>query len=253
MLPEQDQTVFDWIRTGRHALPRTRTPDWTENFVSHLIPPVFESYAKLLHNIRAHYEFIDEPLSPSENAILGIASCEPLRSFVESRRARGNRIRWKELADLLNVPFAPAINHEWYRKKLDDAWCWPRLFYGPSDGHLTEDECQRLASTLKSVDGNEECFFRFSDIPFYAPANSASPQLFRGMLDGVYNLQKEKRLSFEYWWPTNRSWCVCSDYDLAFTIIGGGRKLISTILMDELLECIEVTPQTRIDSLAPMP
>lgn len=255
MFPEQDQTVFDWIRSGRTELARTRTPDWAGNVVSHLIPPVFESYAKLLHNIHAHYEFIDNPLSSPENAILRIPSCEPLRSFVERRRAdsRGNRIRWKELADLLNVPFAPAINHEWYRQKLADAWCWPRLLCGPDDGYLTEEECQRLASMLKSIEADEECFFRFSDIPFYAPTESRKPQLFRGTLDGVSDFQKENRLGFEYWWPSSRSWCVCSDYDLKFTIIGGPTELISAFVLDDFLECIEVTPSTRIDPFAPMP
>jgi hypothetical protein len=255
MFPEQNQTVFDWIRTGRDELASGRTPDWRGNFVSHLIPPVFESYAKLLHGIQAHYEFVDQPLSAAENAILRIPTCEPLRSFVEGRRAdpRGSRIRWKELADLLDVPFAPAINHEWYRQKLKDPWCWPRLLSGPDEGYLSEEECQALASRLKSVVDGEDCFFRFSDIPFYAPVRAGEPQMFRGTLDEGCDFKKEKRLSFEYWWPSSRSWCVCSDYDLKFTIIGGGRNLISTILLDRLLECIEVTPQTRVDSFAPLP
>jgi hypothetical protein len=43
---------------------------------------------------------------------------------------------------------------------------------------------------------------------------------------------------------------VRSDYDLEFTIMGGGRIPISTILLNELLACIELTPRTRIDSFA---
>jgi hypothetical protein len=255
MFPEQDQTVFDWIRRGRDKFVPRGNLDWEGTLVSHLIPPVFESYAKLLHKIQAHYKLIDKPLSATENAILGVPTCEPLRSFVESRGtgSRDNRIRWKELADLLDVPFAPEIHHGWYRQRLQDPWCWPRLLSGPNDGHLSEEECHALASRLKPVADGNDCFFRFSDIPFYAPVYSGKPQMFRGALDEVCDFQREKRLSFEYWWPSNRSWCVCSDYDLAFTIIGGGRNLISTILLDGLLECIEVTPQTRIDVFAAMP
>lgn len=29
------------------------------------------------------------------------------------------------------------------------------------------------------------------------------------------------RFTPEYWWPTDCSWCLCSDYDLMFTVVGG--------------------------------
>ncbi len=254
MKPEHDEIAFDWIRSGRNELAKSRTPEWAGNFVSHLMPPVFEAYAKALHRIDAQYSFLDNPLTAPEKAILGIPSCEPLKSFVERRRSesRGDRVRWKELAELLNVPFTPAINHEWYRKKLHDPWCWPRLLKGPDDGWLSQEECQTLISMLKSA-GSEDCFFRFSDIPFYAPINSGKPQLFRGTLDAVCGFQKERGNCFEYLWPSDRSWCVCSDHDMTFTVIGGCRNLVSAFLSDGVLECIEVTPQTRIDIFAPMP
>ena len=64
---------------------RGRTPDWTGHFVSHLVPPRFESYAKVLHKHSTHCEFIDDPLSEPEKTILRIPSCEPLKSFVEAK------------------------------------------------------------------------------------------------------------------------------------------------------------------------
>jgi len=253
MLSERDQSTFDWIRQGRDEPLRSKTIGWKGNFVSHLIPPVFESYAKLLHRIEAHYEFIDKPLSASENAILGISSCDPLKSFVERRRidSQGTLIRWKELAELLNLPIAPAIDHKWFLTKLSDPWCWGRLLRGPDEGYLSQEECETLASILKTFTSNQGCFFRFSDIPFYARSGQA--QLFSGTLDEVAEFQKEKRLSFEYWWPSDQSWCVCSDYDLCFTIIAGPRQLVSALLRHSVLECIEVKQQTRIDVFAPLP
>jgi hypothetical protein len=255
VIVEQNQAAFEWIQNRRDEMMGRNSFDRTGNFVSQLVPPAFESYAKVLHRIQSHYEFIDNPLSESEKEVLKISTCEPLRSFVEARRCdpTGTRVRWKQLAELLDVPFAPAINHEWFRRKLEDPWCWARLLWGPNDGRLSDEECLALASVLESVTGNSECFFRFSDIPFYAPVNSGKPQLFRGTLDQVCALQKEKQLSFEYWWPTDQSWCVCSNYDLQFTIVAGDRTLISTLLQDSVLECIEVTPATRVDYSAPMP
>jgi hypothetical protein len=249
---EHDETVFDWIRSGRSKLPKSRTPEWTGDFVSHLIPPIFGSYAKILHRIEAHYRHIDHPLTSAENTILGIPTCEPLRSFIERRRANSpkSRVEWREIAELLNVPFTSEICHEWYRKKLEDPWCWPHLLSGPDDGVLGDAECKELSSTLMPFTNSEECFFRFSDIPFIA---SAGPQLFKGTLNEVCGFPKGRVLGFEYWWPPEHDWCVCSDYDLKFTVVGGARKLTSALLVSNVLECIEVTPQTRIDSFAPMP
>ncbi len=255
MTAEQDQTTFDWIRYGRDERPNSRPPDWKGNFVSSLIPPGFESYGKILHPIHARYEFIDNPLSERENAILKIPSCEPLKSFVEKCRkaASGDRILWRDLAALLGVPFAPGIKHEWYRETIQDPWCWPRLLSGPAEGWLEQEQCRALAGILEASGSSQECLFRFSDIPFYAPANQQQPQLFRGSLGEVCDFQSQRRLSFEYWWPHNRQWCVCSDYDLEFTVVGGSRGLLSRLLRDDVLECIEVTQATRIDQYSPMP
>ena len=250
MQPEPNPTVFDWIRAGRKPGDR-RTHD-RESFLFQLVPPVFESYAKILHRIEAKYDNIDHPLSPSEIALLNIPPCEPLKSFVRTRRdsSPGNRIKWQDLAELLQVPFAPEICHAWYRKKLDETWCWPHLLSGPGEGGLDGEGCAELASTLELFANGEECFFRFSDIPFI---NSVEPKLFKGALNEVCGFLKGKYFGFEYWWPPDRSWCVCSDYDLHFSFVGGSRKLVSALLASRVLECIEVTPETRVDVFAPMP
>jgi hypothetical protein len=127
MQPEQDETAFEWICSGRYkrGAPRNSyllSSEWPGLFVSHRMPPAFEAYARILHRVDAYYENIDSPLSASEIAILKIPLCEPLKSFVEQRRAdgQGTRIRWKELSALLGVPFAPEISGLWYGKKLEE-------------------------------------------------------------------------------------------------------------------------------------
>jgi hypothetical protein len=220
--------------------------------VSQLVPPLFEAYARILHRIDAYYENIDNPLSPAEIAILGIPPCEPLRSFVEDRRANsmGTRVRWRELAELLDVPLAPGISGAWFSEKLEEN-CWPR-FLRPGKQWPTGEECAALVSALKLVGSKDECFFRFSDIPFIG---KAKPPLFKGALDEVcsFLMGTPHRVGFEYWCPVDRNWCVCADYDLEVTIIGGSRKLISALLTDVVLECIEATPQTRVDPFTPLP
>jgi|SRR5689334_12130603 hypothetical protein len=63
MQPQYDESAFDWIRRGRKKLENSENDGWAGNFVSHLMPPVFEAYAKVLHGIEASYENIDDPLT----------------------------------------------------------------------------------------------------------------------------------------------------------------------------------------------
>lgn len=252
MRPEINETAFDWIRNGR-VDKRSGDTACKPVYVSNLVPPVFETYVKVLHRIDASYDDIDNPLSPSENAILKITSCEPLRSFVQRRRAEslGDRIRWKELADLLSVPFAPEICDEWFRKKLADPWCWSRFLSGSADGR--KEECAALVSTLLRASSDSECFFRFSDIPFYAKVYENQPRFFIGHLNEVCAFLQDRNLDFEYWWPSNRRWCVCSDYDLSVTIVAGDERLALDLLASGVLECIQATSHTRVDPFVPMP
>ena len=252
MRPENNETVFDWIRNGR-VEKQPGGNDSKAFFVSNLIPPIFNGYIRILGHINACYNHIDNPLSPSENAILGIPQCEPLRSFVQRRRTEslGDRIRWKELAEFLNVPFTPEICAEWFRQKLEDPWCWSRFLCGSIDGR--RKECIALVSILTRVTNDSDCFFRFSDIPFYVKARENEPKSFTGRLNEVCAFQQDKKLDFEYWWPPDHSWCVCSDYDLSVTIVAGNEQLTSALLANDILECIQATAQTRVDPFVPMP
>jgi hypothetical protein len=87
--------------------------------------------------------------------------------------------------------------------------------------------------------------------------DTGKPLLFHGALGELGEFMKSGAYQFspEYWWPPDRTWCVCSDYDLhlTFTVVGGSNKLISALLMSDVLECLEVKPQTRVDSFAPIP
>jgi hypothetical protein len=257
MQPEQDETAFEWIRRGRdeRRMPESRNALSAERrgvFVSHLMPPVFEAYAKILHRIDAYYENIDNPLSGAEIAILKIPPCEPLKTFVEQRRAygQGTRIRWRELAELLNVPFVAELDWTWYRKKLEEG-CSSR-FLRSGGAWPVGGECTELASTLLPFAQTESCFSQFSEIPFIGEKR---PPLFKGSVDEVSSFLKAGgyRCGFEYWWPVDHTWCVCSDFDLSVTVVAGSSKLISALLSSSILESIEVKSQTRIDPFVPMP
>ncbi|MGA2095655.1 MAG: hypothetical protein ABSH39_05105 [Candidatus Acidiferrum sp.] len=117
---------------------------------------------------------------------------------------------------------------------------------------MNRKELAELLSVLRPFTGGRDCFFRFAEIPFIT---TDKPILFRGVLGELptFLADGEYQLTPEYLWPADRSWCVCSDYDLEFTIVAGPKELVSGVLNNATLEALEVTPQTRIDSYAPMP
>jgi hypothetical protein len=248
--------AFEWIRSGRQKSLARDNPDWKGNFVSHLIPERFDAYTKILHRIEPNYKNIDNPLSERENAILKIPKCTELRSFIGKLREerRNPRIRWATLAQLLGVPFAPEICHEWFRTTMEEPGCWPRFLFGPADGNLHPEELSNVISLLMPSTGSQDCFFRFFE---YTPAHlfEGKPILFCGVLNelGTFLTEGSHQFTPEYWWPADRSWCLCSEYDLTFTLIGGSRDLISAVLRNDTLEALEVTAGTRIDNYAPMP
>jgi hypothetical protein len=245
--------AFEWIQAGREEVLARDKPDW-KNSVFNLIPRQFEAYAKILHQIDASYKIIDNPLTEREIPILKIPACTKLRSFVDRLRkeGRGPRIRWGELAQLLGVPFEAEICHEWFRVSMEEPGCWPRFLSGPDDASLRAEEQSALLSVLQPFTGNQNCFFRFSEIAFIA---TDRPIQFSGTLEELcaFLANGKYQSTPEYWWPADHSWCVCSDYDLTFTIVAGTNELVSGISNDPTLEALQVAPETRIDSYAPVP
>jgi hypothetical protein len=135
---------------------------------------------------------------------------------------------------------------------MEEPGCWPRFLDGPDDAGLNAEELSAVLSALQPFALHQDFFFRFSEIAFIA---TDKPIQFCGTLDELSTFLANGNYQFtpEYWWPADYSWCVCSDYDLTFTIVAGSKELVSRVLNDATLEAIEVTPQTRIDVNAPMP
>jgi len=257
MQPVQDESAFEWIRTLRDRLsPEKPRPDlnWPGILVSDIIPQEFESYATILHRLDANYDEIDKPLSPSEQAILRIGDCEPLRSFIIQRRTASSspRIRWKELAALFDVPYVPEISLMWFRRRMD-SWCVSRLLNLFTDSWPAGEECEELCTILGKFTLDGGCFFRIPS--YYQHTHADQRTLYKGRLSEVTTFLKARpeRTVFEYWWPANHQWCFCCETDIGTTIVGGPKALISTLLASSLLECVEVKPTTRIDNRVPLP
>jgi hypothetical protein len=256
MKPVHDSAAFDWILEGRSPAPHSAEVNAESGVkLSCVIPLRFERYAKILHRLDGHYENIDHPLCADEIAILGIPDCAVVRNLVVGKweTSSSSRIFWRDAADALGVPYAPEIKHSWFSARLKPhPECWPRFIYGPGEGALEAAECRELVSLLSAVTGNQECYFRLAEIPFIATDQNL---LFSGPLGDVESFFVNGAFQYtpEYWWPFNRTWCVSTDYDLEFTIVGGQSILIDSLLRNEVLECIEIAPDIRVDYLTSIP
>jgi hypothetical protein len=255
MLPCVDNE-FEWIEHGRSKPAPRDHRSWPGCLLSVLLPPRFEVYTKILHGITANYQHIDHPhpFTEKEIAILKIPPCLEMRSFVQTKREKGDgpRIRWKEIAAYLGVPFEPQICHEWFRASMKEPECWPRFLYGPAEGNLDHEELSEIVSILRPFAGQQECFVRFAEIPL---VGTDKPLLFTLALDEVVECAKVNNYKFspEYIWPSDRSWCLCSDYDCHFSFVGGSQELVSAILNSDTLEAFQLAHDTRIDYLVPLP
>jgi hypothetical protein len=248
-----DSAAFEWITKSLTSSSGSGAS--YSLHVSGLIPAVFEKYAKILHRLDGHYQNIDQPLAADEIAILGLPDCSVVRDLVVQKRRSSiaPRILWKDAANALGVPYAPELSHSWISSRLQPhPDCWPRFICGPAEGSLDANESGELVSLLAQVTAASLCFFRLAAIPYIGREQDL---MFTGTLDQVVPFFIDGGFQFtpEYWWPSDRSWCVCSNYDFDFTIVGGYSELINRLLRSEVLECVEVGPETRVDSLVPVP
>ena len=109
-------------------------------------------------------------------------------------------------------------------------------------------EVVRSIATARSDFGAEQlCYFHYDLI---ATLGYESDLLFEGKLIDVfatYNLESVHG-SPTQWWPEDRGWFVCSDWDLTFTLVGGSEEIIDELISNLDLEAVRVEPTFRIDN-----
>jgi hypothetical protein len=247
------EEAFEWISRGRIPLPpRTPTGDWPGCTIQNLLPDVFECYAQIFHRLEANYQNTDNPLSDEELKILQIPDSPLLHELIMRLRTDDDhvRVRWREVAATLGVPFAEGLSDERFRKRLP-LGCWPRYIFGPGEGYLEDEEYEELSAILPLGASSLDCYFRLPKIPFVA---TNQPLLFRGTVNEVRRIPAISNWNApEYWWPEDHQWRVCSDYDFSSTFVGGSRQLITQILDSPIIEAIEVLPNIRVDYYAQEP
>lgn len=248
---------FDWIAEGISKVDAK-----TQTTVAHCIPPVFPSYAKILHSIYEDLSVRDrrltwqqeeagtpldhEPMSEGEEAIASVLSRSTLVYGAATPDASLKRIRWAELAGRLGMRFTPTLSAASFTRRFRGR-SWPRHLIGPMEGGLADFERDALKSVLSGQTGVDRVLFRFW---LLATTRWEGDKIFEGTLDEVSFFPDEDlgvRFTPTHWYPEDRSWIVCSDYDLTFSLVGGAESLIQRLLDHPILECVRVSLDTRVD------
>ena len=163
--------------------------------------------------------------------------------------ARLLRVRWAELARRLGIPFVPTLSADSFTRQFPGG-SWPRHLIGPDGGNLVGAERDALVSVLRGHTDTDRILFRFW---YLATVDWTGDKVFEGMLDEAELFPDEGlgvRCTPTHWFPEDRSWLVCSDYDLTFSLVGGSEHMVQQLLDHPILECVRVTPNTRVDAKA---
>jgi hypothetical protein len=216
------------------------------------VPDRFEAYVKIFHPI---YEDLTEPdrditwdeWDRAESHGLPAPALDlGTLTRVQSADSVGlRRIRWRWLAEVYGLKFHPEFNDHSFSGRWRKG-SWPKFLVGPAEGTLGAECAPRLGELLRRDTREQVCYFTFFPIAFDDVDHPFGVSAQLAELDAVLSVDGV-RSTPEYWWPEDFSWCVCTDYDLTFTLVGCSRATADDILADAVLETIETRPEHRVD------
>lgn len=220
-----DFEPFAWIKDGIVK---------TGNSVSRFIPPVFESYCKILHPLYRDARITDETKTGDESDLSQADAIEV-------------RLTYKEMAIKYGLDYTPAFSFYSLKKAFPGSWndFPPAYLLHPDEGTLEKHYCDLFIDVLSKYSSGQNCYFEFNVM---ATEKWTGNLLFRGKLTEFDVLYNNKRVwcTPTYWWPEDRSWCICTDYDLTFTLVGGAKEMIEEMSVSKDMEVMTVQSSTRI-------
>jgi hypothetical protein len=222
--------------------------------VLNLIPQGFDAYCKILHPIYKYDLSFDFPIpltkQTSYNDLwqlgktmsVGGRRIDELAMELRNAQGDGERVRWRELIDELGLTWVPEVNE--HSLTFQSGGSWPFYLEAPGEGYYEDDVLDRLLAILSEYTPGGTCYYYFD----YMTTDDLEPRLFIGTLGeakgafaGVRDYQRPT-----YWWAADQSWCLCSDYDLSFTLFGGPQAAVDAMLQDQIIEAIEISEATQL-------
>lgn len=219
MRPASSADAAAWIPRQLHPFARD---------VGSFVPEGFESYARILHPF-----------------------------FRQDASGNSVPVRWSEIAAANNRSVQEEVlNVDMYaepaRVGLNGEVLWDQQSI--LAGTLSIDIAERLVAHLRPHTVSPmHCYFAIWEgwgglLPWVGNAPSFSiPERDLHLLEGPINeaLNTLNSATWSYqsanmWWPSDRSWIVCTEIEYAWTYVGGSQRCIAEILEDPSLEATPV-------------
>ncbi len=234
-----DLTTYEWIEEETVSIDPI---NWNGGRVCNLIPNRYTHYCKIMNSTFYRDRGItDETLlwnqiPPNEEVTIDL----------------GEGITLKELAKKYDITFDNKISTKAIERKLGG---YPRYLIFPDEGRINMDVLKEMTQVLAPFNEHKSCYFFYNILKLIGRIPEEEVEnghLYTGKLKDIFTIYNKGEMdglaSPTYWWPEDRSWFISTDYDLDFTIFGGGKQLFNALMSNEKLECIEVDLDTRVDN-----
>lgn len=156
------------------------------------------------------------------------------------------RLRWAELARRTGDAVVPDGTLPGVRcfPSIKQDGRWPLDVVPPTEGSADRETWNRLVDLLvehSPAGPDTPC------LAYYGPlalggVDFENPHVRAGRLGAAKTLYDKAETDFSpsNLWPQDRSWCLCTDYDLWATKVAGPRSLIGALLDDPELEAVRL-------------
>lgn len=172
--------------------------------LENLVPAVFPAYCKLFHPIYVDPEVSGRSTSwhqaesqgrPDLGVLAGLRAGGTLVRESSDGRVKGERVRWRELAERYGLTFHSEIHADSLTKAFGGSW--PRYLLGPDEGRLDDETCDALVSVLGPLTGAVPCYFYYSGLSvFFSTPEGFPAHFYRGHWQ-MFRLARTWRVSFQ--------------------------------------------------------
>ncbi|QIY66580.1 hypothetical protein HEP85_40250 [Streptomyces sp. RPA4-2] len=154
------------------------------------------------------------------------------------------RLRWAELAARIGDPVVPQGRYPCFRcfPSAKEAGIQPGAMEWPAEGSLdrpTWDQLIRFLTAHSPQGADTACLAYYNPI---VARDFDKGQVRSGRLGDAQSLFDHPDIPYtpSNLWPAERSWVVCTDYDLWGTKVCGPRPLVEVLLADLEIEAIRL-------------